>query len=258
MYAIWLALFVASCTYEFDVNGVGTDEKLVLYCLPGAGSDTTFIQLSRSLPVSGKGQLQEVERDARVSFRVNGEEQPVCWNEVATPSLPMPGYYVVGRWNEGDEVRIRAEAGGVPPVEAQTYVPAAFPLQRMERVLIQDSPVMQQFRITFRDRMDTEDYYGVRIEATDSVRTLGWYEVEADSYVMEIFVDNEPLLNGNTGLNGVFNLSSESYQGIYLWDDHRVSGREYTLRLNVYYYADSDEELTGAFRRYYYLSLIHI
>ena len=51
-----MALMFSSCSYEFELNDINAREKIVLYCMPCADKDTTLIQLSRSVPVSNKGE----------------------------------------------------------------------------------------------------------------------------------------------------------------------------------------------------------
>ena len=63
---------LSSCTYHFELDDVGASPKLVLYSYPGS-SDTTVIRLSRSLPVSQKGELGRGLKGADVRLSVNGE-----------------------------------------------------------------------------------------------------------------------------------------------------------------------------------------
>lgn len=57
-YILWAVCigWFSSCTYNFDLDDVEASPKLVLYSYPGSG-DTTVVRLSRSLPVSQKGEL---------------------------------------------------------------------------------------------------------------------------------------------------------------------------------------------------------
>lgn len=74
----WIMAFMfSSCSYEFELNDINVGEKIVLYCIPCTDKDTTLIQLSRSIPVSKKGKLQNGISDAGINFTVNGKEQPV-------------------------------------------------------------------------------------------------------------------------------------------------------------------------------------
>ena len=60
----------SSCTYHFKLDDFIESPKLVLYCYPGSG-DTTIVHLSRSLPVSQKGELSQGLKAANVLISVN-------------------------------------------------------------------------------------------------------------------------------------------------------------------------------------------
>ncbi len=160
----WIMAFMfSSCSYEFELNDINVGEKIVLYCIPCTDKDTTLIQLSRSIPVSKKGKLQNGISDAGINFTVNGKEQPVYWNENATSSLPARCYYVLGRYNEADKVDIKASADGLPSVSSETVLPVPFPLKKVDMKLKYEINTKLQFLITFQDNADTEDYYGIRV-----------------------------------------------------------------------------------------------
>ncbi len=239
-FCIVMALMSSSCNNEFELNDINAGEKIVLYCMPCADKDTTLIQLSRSVPVSGKGKLQQGLSGAGIDFTVNGKERPVYWNERATPSVPARCYYVLGRYKEADRVDINVFADGLPSVSSGTVLPAAFPLTKVGMQLRQEANTKLQFLVTFQDDADTEDYYGIRVVR----RRIGTsvYDnrvVHMDLADMELEVDDEPLLYNKNGLNSVFDLSNNFYQNLYIWSDEQIKGKEYTLRLKTYHSADN-------------------
>lgn len=122
-----LLLLLAACNDKLDLDDVRSDERLVLYCMPCAGLDTTLIQLSRSVPVHKRRAEPEPLQGVRIVFSVNGEEQPVLRSEKGTPTVPAGCYYVVGQWHEGDAIDLTAEAEDLPPIQAHTVIPSAFP-----------------------------------------------------------------------------------------------------------------------------------
>lgn len=249
-----LLAFMASCSYDFELKGMDAAEKLVLYCMPNPGSDTTLIQLYRSQPVTrqkkaGKNTLTNV----CITFSVNGTEQSVRYAKTAEPSVPAGCYYVVGRWNEADVIRVRAEADGLPPVYSETTIPASFPLKKIDMVRKQDIDNKLQFRITFQDT-GKESYYGVRIvkrevyeDLTDDENTRTYSAVALD-----LELDEEPLLNDRTGLDATFDYSTEFYQYLYIWSNEQILNKEYTLRLNTYYSADWNADEWGYHLHNYY------
>ena len=250
-----LLLLLAACNDKLDLDDVRSDERLVLYCMPCAGLDTTLIQLSRSVPVHKRRAEPEPLQGVRIVFSVNGEEQPVLRSEKGTPTVPAGCYYVVGQWHEGDAIDLTAEAEDLPPIQAHTVIPSAFPLKEVDLAVkpgVDDR--MVQFRITFADPDGTDDCYGVHVlhkseykrELFDEHGTLIASEVE-ESYITPFYLeaDDEPLMESSTGLNSVFELYDDYYQNLYIWDDRLVQGKTYTLRMNGYYSADGVWEEEG-------------
>lgn len=230
---------LASCSYDFELDDMNAAEKLVLYCMPCADRDTTLIQLYRSRPVTPKGVADHPLTGIRISFSVNGEEQAVHYAESSLPAVSAGCYYVLGRWNEADRIRVRAEADGLPAVSAETTIPASVPLKQVEMKLKREASKKLQFRITFHDDAATSDYYGLRIVKRTLYRNIVDNSVTRttdDALLLE--TDDEPLLNDKTGLNATFDLSEGFYQNLYIWNDRKIQGREYTLRPGTYYSMD--------------------
>lgn len=254
-----LLALMTSCSYDFELKGMDAAEKLVLYCMPDADSDTTLIQLYRSQPVTR--QKKKGEKDvpnARITFSVNGTEQNVRYAETDEPSVPAGCYYVVGRWSEADVIRVRAEADGLPPIYSETTIPTSFPLKRIDMVRKQYIDNKLQFRITFQND-GKENYYGIRI--VKRVVYEDWSDPDNNSTsiaALELDLDDEPLLNNKTGLDATFDYSTDFYQYLYIWSNEQISDKEYTLRLNTYYSADweadewSDSSLHIYYKMYFY------
>ncbi len=75
-----LLLYIAAslpigCNSHFEIEGLQAEEKLVVYCMPTAGYDTTVIQLSKTVPLNSAGLPPEGIPDADIEFTVNGESQ---------------------------------------------------------------------------------------------------------------------------------------------------------------------------------------
>ena len=154
---------------------------------------------------------------------VNGKEQPVYWNESATPSVPVQCYYVLGRYHEADEVDINVSVQGLPSVSSRTVLPVSFPLKKMDMKLKQEIETKLQFLITFQDNADTEDYYGVRIVRRCIYTSVPDNHVIRTSFSdLELEVDDEPLLYSKSGLNSAFDLSNDFYQNLYIWSDKQI------------------------------------
>lgn len=236
---ILLITCLVSCTYHLDLDTAAAKEKLVLYCFP-SNSDTTVIQLSKSIPVGLNGKGEANLRNAEVSFSVNGKEQEVYWNEDSTALLPAQCYYTLGKYAKEDIVRIKTCMEGLPSIIAQTSMPGEFPLKAIHLVPSEEEEGVLHVQLTFRDNPATKDYYGIRlmkkeVSMTDGVENSSLESVEFD-------LKNEPLLNNSADLDKIFIFSNEYSQNLYIWDDEKIQGQEYTLHLAMDYQEDYDSE----------------
>lgn len=239
---ILAGLTLGSCTSHFDLEGIEAEEKLVVYCLPTAGCDTTIIQVSKTVPLQSSGLPPRGIPGAFIDFCVNGERQEVQWAEMTTGMVPRESYYVVRKLNVGDRIDIVAEAKGLTAVTSSSVVPGPFPFVKAESGETSDEDgKWLQFRVTFRDDASTEDYYGIRVlrvvNYTDSIRS-SWEDKWNCStytrvYVQHPNVSGEPLLNNKVGLDATFDFDYNYYQDLCVWDDKRISGEEYTLKIGV-------------------------
>lgn len=145
-------IILASCTSYFDIDDFDAEEKLVVYAMPMAGSDTTFIQLSKSAPVTGSKLPPDGIPGADISFAVNGRQQSVYWTKEGIGNVPPQCYYIVSRLNAGDNIDIVASADGLTPVRSSSIVPARF---QLSRIVLDESEgeygKMRRFRVTFND-----------------------------------------------------------------------------------------------------------
>lgn len=211
-----LLLYIAAslpigCNSHFEIEGLQAEEKLVVYCMPTAGYDTTVIQLSKTVPLNAAGLPPEGIPDADIEFTVNGESQKVCWSESGTGSMvPDKSYYVVKKLSKGDRIDIAASSGRLPTVRSSSVVPDGF---RLHKVVLAESSTDagydRQIRITFSDDPQTEDYYGVRVmkKAHYTYTYFDWAEdrwiedTRTGVYLPLVDVSGEPLLNNKIGLD---------------------------------------------------------
>lgn len=153
----------SSCTYHFKLDDIIESPKLVLYCYPGSG-DTTIVHLSRSLPVSQKGELSQGLKAANVLISVNDETMHFSWTNDSIPGIPAQSYYVVKKYKDGDKINITASADGMKTVSATTIIPKPFPLKSVDLIRKETDMDKLQFQIHFDDDASTKDYYAMRIE----------------------------------------------------------------------------------------------
>lgn len=261
------AIILASCTSYFDLDDFDAEEKLVIYTMPMAGSDTTFIQLSKSTPVTGSQYPPDGIPGAKIDFSVNGELQPVCWTENRLGKIPAKSYYVVKTLNEGDKIDIVAEAAGLPPVSSSSVVPSRFILSKI--VLDEtDSEFgkMRQFRITFKDDPSTDDYYGIRIlhkmkfhsYSIDFATGDTIMHTETITEFSNLDLSQEPLLNNKVGLDATFDFDYFYYENLYIWSDDQIQGKDYTLRLNTNLERNNPSDDEGQTERPYKVCLYRL
>lgn len=234
---LMLTALLSSCNYYFELGEVDASEKLVLYCFP-SNNDTIIIQLSKSVPVNQGKLLDKSVRNADINFTANGKEQAIYWNENPTSSLPEQCYYALGKWGKGDNLKLQAAATGLPTITSQTTIPGHFPLNEIKMVPKGGSGSVLQVLVTFKDDSRFNDYYGIRLikkemKKRDDKETVSFHSVEFD-------LKDEPLLNNLSDLDKVFMFSNHFFQNLYIWDDVKIQGKEYTIRLNMDYQQDYD------------------
>lgn len=237
LYLLMLSTF-PSCSYDFNLGHIDATEKLVLYCMPCADRDTTLIQLFYSQPVTKNGKADNSVPNAKITCMVNGQKQAVYYAESAKPSVPAGCYYMLGQRKDTDDISLCVEADGLPTISAETTIPASFPLKKVDILRKQDIDDKLQFRITFQDKENSEDYYGVRIVRKVIYEDMNKNEISEYSEAIDLELDDEPLLNNKIGLDATFDSPNSFYQYLYIWSDEQIQGKEYTLRLNTYYSAD--------------------
>lgn len=232
-----LIAILSSCNYHFELDEVEAREKLVLYCFP-SNNDTTVIQLYRSVPVNKKEPLDKSVRNADIHFMVNGKEQAIYWNEDSTLSLPAQCYYTLGNWGKSDCLQLKASATGLPLITTQTAMPGDFPLKEIRMTPKGGSENTLQVLVTFNDNRGTNDFYGIRL-IKKGIKTLDNKE-EVSFHSVEFDLKDEPLLNNLSDLDEIFMFSNHFFQNLYIWDDGKIQGKEYMIRLNMDYQKDYD------------------
>lgn len=243
--------FCSACSYHFDIEEMGENPKLVIYSFPG-NQDTTFIQVSKSIPVSSKQDQQTALSGAKITFCVNGKEKEVQYAEEGSTSMPQACNYVLGKFYPGDRIEIKAEAENLPAVSSRTEIPAFFPLKQFNLVKKLDSygKKIIQFQISLQDDPSEINYYGVIIEKMS--------DYSGSYYIRNLTLLNteeEPLLHQTGALDDLLlGDSYDTYGGMYIFSDNKINGKEYTLRLNDNnsYEPNSDYPDGTRWSRFYY------
>ena len=68
----------------------------------------------------------------------------------------------------------------------------------------------------------------------------GKYSEESNTLALNL--DDEPLLNTSSGLDDILMIENGFYRNLYYWDDTKIQGKSYTLRLNTYYETDYEDD----------------
>ena len=222
----------SSCDGEVTIKGTEGEQKPVLYCFPSNLSDTTFIRFSWSKSVNGNEGINRDREGVGISFWLNGEERKVT--SVVSDTQSGGSFFVLGRLEEGDDISVRVKLPDGKTVSAVTEVPSPFPLKkvRIKEVEAYGTRAVR-FEVTLQDRRTTEDYYGVKVLYRYPYDGLDLDETKDPvSCTLMLNTDNEPLLNDRFGVDDVFHLSDDFYQHLYIWNDRKIDGREYTLSLD--------------------------
>ena len=243
MIILGVSLLFTSCVYHFDLDEAEGIPKLVVYSYPGSG-DTTVVRLSRSLPVTGKGEIVSGLTGTDVRLEVNGTSVGLLWTDKALPGVPAKSYYTVQRYEEGDCIRLTASAEGLETVSSVTTIPVPFPLNSVHMERKPSDPGTLQFQINFTDEASTVNYYAVTVKERAKYWRNGESRVYYDKeYTAYMDWDDEPLLRVSAGLDEILIGDYTYYEQLYIWSDEKIQGKNYTLRLNKTYISDYETSI---------------
>ena len=234
-----ILVFCGACSYHFDVKEIAEDPKLVLYSFPG-NQDTTFIQVSKSIPMSSKQNQQTALSDTKITFCVNGEEKEVQYAEKDSTSIPQACYYVLGKFYPGNRIEIKAEAENLPAVSSRTEIPSFFPLKKIKLVKkFNNGKEKIQFQISLQDDPSETNYYGIIIERMMEYwndDTLWGEPYHCYIITLPLELDEEPLLRQTRAFDELFWENDELFHSkLCIFSDDKINGQEYTLHLNDSY-----------------------
>ncbi len=264
-YLLPLLLLLVGCKDNIDFDSISGRSKLVVYCMPTA-SDTTYLRVSRSIPVKAYAdsvRLTYVD-NAQVTYSVNGqphEAQPIG-----------SGFYrVAAPQKAGDRIDLRVSAPDEAEVNASAVIPEPVPVTAVAvkevSLYVREystTRTFDQLTATFTDDAPRSDYYAVRVRVkhyqgqaigyADHGRTT-WLFADYADYLQnrhrmdwdslrveftdsaysypQVFTESEPLLMPVTELDENFGFSNDFYGNLYIFNDRLISGKTYTLHLNI-------------------------
>lgn len=263
LYVATALSLLASCKEEISMDTLDGSPKLVVYCMPTV-SDTTYIGVSRSVPVTKYNNTSKLTRvdNAHIDYTVNG--QSIVVEHVGK------GYYrVVGRQKAGDKIALKVQANGFESVRAATTIPQPVPIDDLDYNYVRRyndltgrQETFDQITGTFRDDPNSHDHYAVRvkIKCYNGKATLykgnfkDWHiyyneylrrlkETKCDStrvemkdsiyYYPQVSPRSEPLLSPVSGIDENFGFTNNFFGNLYIFDDKAINGKTYTLHLDI-------------------------
>lgn len=235
-----LAMTMAACKDSIDIGRMDNEAKLVVYCFPTVG-DTTYISVSRSLPVQGYRDTVRLSGlgGATVGYQVNA-------TPLRVDDLGAGRYRVVGHQQAGDRITVTVGSEGLPAATATTTIPDTVRLSEGARREVrlydsdwEESVAYEQLMATFTDPSAGRDCYAAQVQVRktfadepdgDSTATDCRYTVVS---ALEVNTKSEPLLLSLTDIDDDFGFSNDYFGRLYIFDDTSVNGQSYTLHLNV-------------------------
>ena len=266
---IWtITVLLIGCKDHFDVGRIISQQKLVVYCFPTV-TDTTWINVSMSLPVNQKGKPESVS-DARITYLLNGQPQQV------TPK-GNGLYYTVCRQKTGDRIELSVEKDGMDAATASTSIPEAVKVKadtvvkvRVYNSYYEQTEDYEQLAATFADAKNTKNFYAVRVQQKayngegiirkgnttwslnyyDPADKLAeWYWGDSVHVWSPIGTESEPLLHPTSKIDDAFGFDNNFYQNFYIFNDPSINGKTYTMHLNLKDYTSAHGGFQF-FRRY--------
>lgn len=234
IFLLAVCMIGSSCGRDFIIRGVDGEQRPVLYCFPSNLSDTTFIRCLWTKSVNGGEERTGGMENVSIFFRLNGEEKTVIPSAAVSDGKSGALFYVLGKLKEGDAVEVKARLSDGKVVSAVTAVPQAFPLKTIRIRKTRASGLSAvRFQVTLQDNQVAEDYYGMKVLYKNRY-TVHYSEgtQKSVSCPLVLDTDKEPLLSDRFEVDDVFHLSDDFYQHLYIWNDRKIDGQEYTLSLD--------------------------
>jgi len=227
IYIILATVLVCGCEMEFEVE-VPTSSKLYLQCIPGA-SDTTIIQLYRTVPVGTVYKGSEFLDYADIDFRINGATKSVKLAEEKTGSVMKGCWFITEHINPDDVINIRAMADGAEEICATTVIPSKFPTYSFNYT-------GRDITVNFKDDEDTEDYYGLIVYCECTTESEHIHTVETKGLTPS---DEAEGLWGASLSTNYLDVPfcgwayGYSQNVVRVWGDEKSNGKDMKLSLNI-------------------------
>ena len=227
---ISVIISLMGCQSDFKI-GEPTTEELFLLCFPGP-SDTTIIQLYKTVPIGGRYEGSPFLESADIIFSTNGVVHNVEYANSPVGSVPKGCWFVPTGIVAGDMVDISSFVDGVKPISAHTQAPLSPPLFSYRWNA-------DDIRVSFDDDSESKDYYGLALVCEQTfedngiaiVNTHFMPPLSEGNGTTEISVLREYYDIGFTG----WSLCPNRVQpyGVRVWSDESFNGTKVSLSMRI-------------------------
>lgn len=146
-----LTLLATACEKEFEIRSTAKSGCLYVECFPSNDTDTTFVRISGTAPISKKAVAKSLE-GLTVRLETGGHEAVLDIFSATERSVVL---YSLAHLSVGDELNLEADANNYPRVTSSSSVPKppVFGMDRNGNV----------FRFSFdRSKDGKKRYYGIK------------------------------------------------------------------------------------------------
>ena len=249
-------MLTTACEEIIEFKGVDSEPKIVIYSLFESNRDIT-LTLARSYAIFDPT-IRPVEITNAVVKLYTDEEHTATFSYVPSTTpvndygpAPMATYRATGIKPEpGRMYRIEAEVPGLPPVWAEVSLPEPVAIISIDTTVVtrifQDPGYgyvqnLIKAKVRFNDPADRDNYYRINVMARNG--RYGGPKNKPYDETMSVIVHynsvgssagNDPLINPQRE-EDLFGGAQENRYALF--SDELISGRDYDLKLDLYFSA---------------------
>ena len=167
-------LFLSSCEFEFELNGMDTEPLLHFEATLHQNCDEDLKYCLRTLKAVADDKTPDME-DIILRAYINGEKVDGYHSD--GPCNQLTGGMNLNLLEPGDEISIMAECSGFRAISARTAMPSGWNDMSLEVKRTDESTI--SLDISFKDNAETEDFYGIGliVETYMQQQVSGWTSV---------------------------------------------------------------------------------
>lgn len=232
---IGLVLVLFSCEKTLELDADARTSKLVVNTLFSSDKEWR-LELTRSLSVLDDGNLANFIDNATVNILDEN-------NDLVDQLSYNFGYYV-SLTNlkpiAGNKYKVEVSAPNYESVSSEDFCPSSVAISNLDTTSFKNSFGDKEYitTIRFQDPSNTENYYGIEVEASSWTSTyypsLGIYDTTYNGTEKMYLVSSDPSISES---------GSEDYQQTLVFKDNLFDGLEksVTVNYNIYDSGDPDQ-----------------